>query len=141
MNKIDIINKFFIVRNGLEKYANEYIFKEVNLTASLYSVLIAISKGDYEIHKIFNEAPASSSQKIQKLEKLGYIKRKINTLDKRRWIFILTKKGTNVFKTINIKRSSGKLLDVFTKTTQKDLSTFEQVLDEMATVLNNNLKK
>ena len=95
-----------------------------------------------EIEYILTEKLRNIIQEEEVIQsKIRVYKKKINARDKRRWVFMLTKKGENTFKIIETKRSSGKLLDVFTKTTKKDLLIFRQVLDEMSEVLNNNSKK
>ena len=137
IDKNEILNDFFIVKNGLEKYANEHIFKEFDLTASLYNTLMLIGRGQKNIAEILGETRASLSEKIQKLEKLGLIKRQKNKLDKRSWDLLISKKGFEIFDAINKKRRNGKLADPFFDLENRDIEVFAKVLKNMKQNLKN----
>ena len=94
----EVVNKFFIVKNLLEKIGNKKIFKIFGLSVGLYAPLKIIESGVStisEIRKCVNETPASLTQKIAKLESSGLVIRKVNISDKRKWDFKLTDKGKN----------------------------------------------
>lgn len=86
MKNSELIGKIFATQSLLEKVSNEIIFKNFKITASLYGPMKMVQHGADTISAMKNfvtETPASLTQKINKLENLGYLKRNLNKKDKR----------------------------------------------------------
>jgi len=92
--KKNLIEHLFKIQNKIEKNWNEKIFKKFWISINNYRLFKIIYNWKNEItkiKKISNETWASLTQKIQKLEKKWFIKRKAHKLDKRKWLFFISK--------------------------------------------------
>jgi len=102
MNKLqdkEIVRKIFETRSSLEKSGNKNIFKEFGLSVGTYVPLKMVFLGVSAIKDmmaISKETAASLGQKIQKLENLGFVERRLDQTDKRKWSFTITGKGERV---------------------------------------------
>ena len=123
---VEIIDKIFGIRAGLESQGNGLVFKEFNLTTSLYSILKMMECGVsslFEMKKWTSESPASLTQKINKLEDLELIKRELCKDDKRKWNLSFTKKGEREMKKIQkkLEKYSTELFENFSEKEKENL--------------------
>lgn len=74
---------------------------------------------------VYDESAASFGQKIQKLENMEFVVRELDTQDKRKWIFTLTKKGEDAIKKLEAKflEVSQKFFSHFSEKEKQDLHT------------------
>lgn len=138
----ELIGKIFIAQSLLEKVSNEIIFKDFKITASLYGPMKMIESGldtIYEMKKFVTETPASLTQKINKLEKLGYLKRSLNKKDKRIWNFTITAKGKKMIEKVN--KLSNENSCVFEIFSEREKECFAKILDTIGMEIIKNIKK
>lgn len=129
----EIIRKIFFAKKALEKAGNKKVFGKFGLTASLYICLARISfgmKSITQMKKHFDESMASFGQKIQKLEVLGLVERELNSEDKRKWNFKLTKKGKQILEKVE-KKFDEASKDIFLDFSQKEKEDLWKLLEKI----------
>ena len=132
-NNVEIIDKIFFIRMGLEAQGNGLIFKEFGLTTSLYSILKMMECGAgslFEMKKWTSESPASLTQKINKLENLELIERELCKKDKRKWNLYFTKKGEREMKKIK-KKIEKYSTELFKNFSEKEKESLSKNLDKL----------
>lgn len=133
MKNVEIMKQLFIVKTLLTKAGNKEIFWEDGLTVGLHELLKIITEGAQkvsEMKKYSTESSASLTQKIQKLEKMGLVKRRANKQDKRRMVFFATKKAKKVIVRIERKIEFTSSI-MFRKYSKQEKEKFVEILKNL----------
>jgi len=133
MKNTNVIQHIYLIKILLEKGANDAIYKKFAITESSFFPIFFINAGVdtiAEIKKLSVESSASLTQKMNKLEKIGFITRHINKKDKRKWTFKITKKGRTVLNTI-ITKKERVLNNLFKNFTKKERDALEKSLKKL----------
>ncbi|NJS41311.1 winged helix-turn-helix transcriptional regulator [Candidatus Gracilibacteria bacterium] len=84
-----------------EKKVNEYLTKEVGITASQFMILFGVFKCDGLSQKTIAShlkiTESAVSRQIENMVKVGYLERQVNPDNRREHILGLTTKGRKVF--------------------------------------------
>lgn len=143
MKNVEIMNQLFIIKTLLGKAGSKEIFWEEGLTVSLYELLKIILNGANEVlemKKYSVESSASLTQKIQKLEKLGLIKREVNKYDKRRLKFSSTEKGEKTIIRVEKKNELASSA-IFFKYSKKEKEIFVDILKNLEKFLSKKVSE
>ncbi len=100
----DIINTHFTLTYLLERGGNDNIFKKFWLSVQTYSILTAVYRWIHELHILresTNNTSANIAQKIKRLEWLGYIRREVDSKDKRKRNIYMTDTGEETYTKIH----------------------------------------
>ena len=103
------------------------------MTTNLYAVLAKIAAGKNSssiLQEYVEGTPASITQKLNQLENKGIIERKLDQQDKRRWVFIITKKGQQILNEIHPVYSE-QLAALFAGYNEDQKSQFLEILKEL----------
>lgn len=135
----EIIFSLLKIKNLLNKAGKKNIFSEFGLSVANYEVLKVIN--DEDIQKLsdlkifFSDSLPSLTQKTQKLEELGYLKKEIEKDDPRKKRLNITENGlkalVRVEKKIEIVSSA-----VFLKYSQEEKENFLKILRDLEFKLN-----
>jgi len=135
----EIIFSLLKIKNLLNKAGKKNIFSEFGLSVANYEVLKVIN--DEDIQKLsdlkifFSDSLPSLTQKTQKLEELGYLKKEIEKDDPRKKRLNITENGlkalVRVEKKIEIVSST-----VFLKYSQEEKENFLKILRDLEFKLN-----
>ncbi len=91
-----VVEQLYITSTLLKKSGDKRIFSQFGLTTSLFAILTKIAAGKdtgSELQAYIEGTPASITQKLRQLEKRGFITRRSDETDRRRWFFEITDHG------------------------------------------------
>ena len=135
----EIIFSLLKIKNLLNKAGKKNIFSEFGLSVANYEVLKVINDEDIQklsdLKNFFSDSLPSLTQKTQKLEELGYLKKEIEKDDPRKKRLNITENGlkalVRVEKKIEIVSST-----VFLKYSQEEKENFLKILRDLEFKLN-----
>jgi DNA-binding MarR family transcriptional regulator len=88
-----IVEQLYVTATLLKKNGDRRIFSQVGLTTSLFAMLTKIAAGKTtgsELNDYVEGTPASITQKLRQLEERGFLTRRSDETDRRRWFFEIT---------------------------------------------------
>jgi DNA-binding MarR family transcriptional regulator len=94
-----IVEQLYVTATLLKKNGDRRIFSQVGLTTSLFAMLTKIAAGKNtgsELNDYVEGTPASITQKLRQLEERGFLTRRSDETDRRRWFFEITTHGQRV---------------------------------------------
>jgi DNA-binding MarR family transcriptional regulator len=94
-----IVEQLYVTATLLKKNGDRRIFSQVGLTTSLFAMLTKIAAGKTtgsELNDYVEGTPASITQKLRQLEERGFLTRRSDETDRRRWFFEITTHGQRV---------------------------------------------
>ena len=94
-----IAERLYVVSTLLKKSGDQRIFKKFGITTSLFAILTKIAEGKntgVALQKYIEGTPASITQKLGQLEDRGIVARRLDEVDKRKWIFEITEVGSQI---------------------------------------------
>lgn len=128
--KQNFINELFKFITLLEN-SWDFIFSQVWLTVKNYQILYLISHGLDTSKSLLNWSYGSKpnmTKKIKFLEDNGFITRHIDTLDKRVFRFLVTKKGNDAMKTISPIYEDA-ITEIFHWITDSEMQIWQKIVD------------
>lgn len=99
MKQREVISLIFDITNLLERIWNKQVFQKYWLTTTLFKIMSLLDSTSWEISDIRDklfESAASVTQKVNRLEELWYIQKKVWAIDKRKIMIELTTYGKEV---------------------------------------------
>ena len=107
MKNKEIIFSLLKLKNILNQVGRKNIFSEQGLTVSNFEILKLIFENQIKIvsdlQEYLTDSLASLTQKTQKLESLGYLKKEKDNIDPRKNILTITKKGERALERVEKK--------------------------------------
>jgi DNA-binding MarR family transcriptional regulator len=97
-----IVGRLQVTARALEKVADA-ILSRYGITLGMYEVLVLIAAGIDTTTRIANASqitPASITHKTKLMEAKGYIRRAMDTKDRRVWYFSLADRGQHLLETV-----------------------------------------
>jgi MarR family 2-MHQ and catechol resistance regulon transcriptional repressor len=132
-----LVEQLYITATLLKKSGDRRIFGQFGLTTSLFAILTKIASGkdtSSELQEYIEGTPASITQKLRQLEKRGFITRRSDEADRRRWFFEITDHGWQVLARLQGVYQA-QLAELFAGLDQKSKQNLLDALAELGTRL------
>ena len=144
MKNKEIIFSLLKLKNILNQVGRKNIFSEQGLTVSNFEILKLIFENQIKIvsdlQEYLTDSLASLTQKTQKLESLGYLKKEKDNIDPRKNILTITKKGERALERVEKKIDLVSAM-IFKKFSPKEKKKFLEMIIFLENKLENKLKK
>ena len=140
-NEIEIVESFKNLTKNIITYFENNLFGDSSFSCSEHNVIGTILQNEgnkmniTELASILKMSKSAVSQSVSKLEKKGYVKRKINLLDKKINYLVLTEKAKEEY-AIKRKEYHEMILKVSDGMGEQDSKELSRLLEKLSNIIN-----
>lgn len=140
--EIQIVDSFRVLAKNIVNFFESYLLKESNISCSELSILKTLYESEKEDRKMnitelsssLKITKSATSQLVTKLEKKGFVKRKINLFDKKIYYICLTEEGKSSYED-SITKYNNAILKVANEMGEDDCKVLSRLLEKLSDVI------